>query len=696
MKTWKRIAAVCLAFMLAAALSASAETAVTDPVDFLASELEKASSELMRSGEDINDIYSATTGYSRADIFPEKFDLRLRGVITPVRNQAPWGSCWSFGVMAASEGSILGGLNMTAEEYEQATGEPMDLSEKHLAWFMTMPLPDDPDNPQSGEGLHMAESADLHPMDVGGNPLQATAPLSAGIGPVRESEVPYADQEGTLSRQLDWSVEESKRFLQEFELKDSNILPTPAGREPDGSYRYNPLATEAIKSELLQGRPVTIAFYADTALPDDPVSKKGRIMTGLQAVSGVSAEELEAYADFRVGNTDAEGVSDEELNRLMDITLRLRQSSTNPYDMSALNREQLIRILRSKFFGLPYDELVRAEEVEAARVPYINFVGDTDLIYAHYTWDDTIANHEVCVVGWDDTFPAGNFREGHEPPADGAWLVKNSWGTDWGQDGYFWISYYDKTLVIPQTFVYETDGLTENMDHYSILEYDLMPAEMVSSTLFDAPVYAANIFTAEEDCVVQYISVMTGDLDTEVTASVYLLGDTAADPTDGELTETVTGSFPYAGYHRMTLNEKLVLKQGDRFSVCILERVPLQSAAKFALVNTSSLGKKGMEARNELHPDEPLQRYAVGIVNPGESFVRFSGQAWTDWSEVVRRIAEQGDNACMAYDNLPVKVHTYPLGEVRDAHAFDAGISVAGGTVEICPDCGFILKAPGD
>ena len=146
----------------------------------------------------------------------------------------------------------------------------------------------------------------------------------------------------------------------------------------------------------------------------------------------------------------------------------------------------------------------------------------------------------------------------------------------------------------------------------------------------------------------------------------------------------------------MTLNEKLVLKQGDRFSVCILERVPVESEVRFALVNTSSIGKKGMEVRNELHPDEPLQRYAVGIVNPGESFVRFSGQNWTDWSEVVRRIAEQGDNACMAYDSLPVKVHTCPLGEIRDAHAFDAGIPVAGGTVEICPDCGFILKTPGD
>ena len=53
----------------------------------------------------------------------------------------------------------------------------------------------------------------------------------------------------------------------------------------------------------------------------------------------------------------------------------------------------------------------------------------------------TGANHAVDIVGWDDAHPATAFAS---PPAGpGAFLVRNSWGTDFGDGGYFWVSYYD-------------------------------------------------------------------------------------------------------------------------------------------------------------------------------------------------------------------------------------------------------------
>ena len=36
-------------------------------------------------------------------------------------------------------------------------------------------------------------------------------------------------------------------------------------------------------------------------------------------------------------------------------------------------------------------------------------------------------DHHVCIVGWDDAYPAGRFLR--RPPGPGAFLIKNSWGT---------------------------------------------------------------------------------------------------------------------------------------------------------------------------------------------------------------------------------------------------------------------------
>lgn len=103
------------------------------------------------------------------------YDLRDHGWVTPVRDQNPYGTCWAFGAMAASESSAL-----------KQGWAIQDFSEKHLAYFgytdvnstfvgfdrQTLPAPN---------SIY----------DIGGLDDIASAMLSRGTGIVAETTEPY-------------------------------------------------------------------------------------------------------------------------------------------------------------------------------------------------------------------------------------------------------------------------------------------------------------------------------------------------------------------------------------------------------------------------------------------------------------------------------------------------------------------------
>ena len=97
-------------------------------------------------------------------------------------------------------------------------------------------------------------------------------------------------------------------------------------------------------------------------------------------------------------------------------------------------------------------------------------------------------DHAVAIAGWDDQYARTEFQDqGVQPNADGAWLCRNSWGENWAEDGYFWISYEDATLTEFCSFRAEP---SDYFDH--IYTYD--GALSLGSITYPK---GANIFTAE-------------------------------------------------------------------------------------------------------------------------------------------------------------------------------------------------------
>lgn len=186
--------------------------------------------------------------------------------------------------------------------------------------------------------------------------------------------------------------------------------------------------------------------------------------------------------------------------------------------------------------------------------------------YAVYNSFPHASDHSVLIVGWDDTFAKENFAAGNQPAHDGAWLVRNSWGTDWGDDGYFWLSYEDRSLVSGNAYLLEpSDNYTTNYQYDTTgWSYSLMtdPDNPTCGT-------AANIFTAESDEQLEAVSFYTTEAGAGYSISVYT-DVKAGQPTSGTcVLSEQRGREAYAGYHTIELSEPVALARGERFSIVV-------------------------------------------------------------------------------------------------------------------------------
>lgn len=525
--------------------------------------------------------YPATSANALSDDaadLPESFDLRELDAVTSTKNQGGWGTCWTFASLASLESNLL--LQHAVE------GEP-DFSERHLSYFARIPLTEQDDAAQAGEGafiVNTTEDVQWTPtqltLNSGGDTAIAAAALASWYGAADEKDAPYQPNGGTsediYELDTDWTLPAEDRTLSEVHVQNVEFLPSPATfsdptNPSTGNYIYDQRATDAIKRTLMENGAVSIMYHADTT---------------------------DAY--IFSGEWDKPDDPDDPL-----IVESLYMSWTN-----------------------------------CAQYVF-NYISDVNS-----EWQTT-ANHGVTVVGWDDSYPRENFSNlseeeypGKCPPADGAWIVKNSWGVNdtghpWvvDEEGYFYLSYYDMSIIGVASFTGDARDADGSFDYDSNYQYDYLGVGSVGKVepgSFEGDVAGANVFTAEGDETLRAVSASTANPGSTVDVQVYLLDEDAATPTDGELVAQQTEEIEFGGYHTIELDNSVALEEGQRFSV--VESIEGYQGDYLPLE---------VAAHDPNDPDESLMEFVtkkvqVAVANEGESFYSQDGGAtWTDATELT-------------------------------------------------------------
>lgn len=269
-----------------------------------------------------------------------------------------------------------------------------------------------------------------------------------------------------------------------------------------------------------------------------------------------------------------------------------------------------------------------------------NFNEDTN---AWYNYEGTYTNHSVAVIGWDDNFPKENFNNSEYIENDGAWLVQNSWGTSWGDKGYFWLSYEDVTIDYVGIYLYESKDNYQNIySHNESVQYS--PVGFDDST----EIYMANVFSSKKSEVLEAVSFYTTDVNSKYTVQIYKNLTDKKDPTSGTLEAEFYGMKSLPGYYTEQLPYDVSLEKGDTFSVVIYLENPTETL-------TAQVEAIYMEYR--------IQSTA-NVSAAGESFVSSDGEKWEDIHQKVIK-GFDGLTDYMRLGNFAIKAFTSSDGYVK-------------------------------
>lgn len=175
-------------------------------------------------------------------------------------------------------------------------------------------------------------------------------------------------------------------------------------------------------------------------------------------------------------------------------------------------------------------------------------------------------NHEIMIIGWDDTFPKENFNL--EVEDDGAFLCQNSWGEEFGEKGVFYVSYYDVNIG-SHGVIYTGIEEADNYDH--IYQSDL--CGWVGQLGYNKEsVYGANVYTAQSAETLRAAGFYaTGK---ETSYELYMVNRFEDTDSLSERVKVASGTLANPGYYTIEFEKECQVEQGEKFAVVLRVTTP--------------------------------------------------------------------------------------------------------------------------
>ncbi|MGL5434874.1 MAG: lectin like domain-containing protein [Lachnospiraceae bacterium] len=241
----------------------------------------------------------------------------------------------------------------------------------------------------------------------------------------------------------------------------------------------------------------------------------------------------------------------------------------SPQGLGAVKHVQEIQLLPSGDLELIKEAVLRCGGVQTSLYTTMEDKNSSSRYYnrtdrAYYYPRIMVPNHDVVIIGWDDNFPADLFPG--DVSKDGAFLCQNSWGPEFGEDGCFYVSYWDANIG-KNNVLYSS---VENADNYdSVYQSDLC-GWIGQLGYGGGTAWAVNIFQAADKEQLEAAGFYAINRNSQY--EVYVVRHLPPDPVYEDFTERIMaaeGTLDHAGYYTVPLTGSFELEPGERFGVMI-------------------------------------------------------------------------------------------------------------------------------